>query len=667
LSGLAGGVVTIPSDGLNGPLHPDWSGSPLTVIDLTIRATTTSDPLSLAEELLLITLDGDTGQLIGTVAVASALDRALATALLMELTLLQRLDSDTERLFVVSSEPVGSSLLDDVVAQIAAAPDTQSSSAWVQKLSARGAETRGRLIAQLVERGILKQGEQRVLGVLRQPTYRPTSGREEQAVRARILAVLHDQDIPEPRDALLIGLLEAASVLHVLLDAQALQDLRPRILEVARLEELSRSVRHTISGLKRGITALEPFESRSFRFQWPADLCTAWALEMEAIILGWYVLVETGSVVMLSVYGALQFMGTLLSPTLGMLGDRLGLRNVLAGMRFCYALLAGVILLLALGGHLNPTVVLVIATLAGLLRPTDSGLRSALVSATVPPARLTSAIAISRMTLDSAKVGGALVGTSFIALFGMAPAYMVITVMYLCGALLTVLTDNTARSKGIATTADATGKPASAWSELKVGMTYVWRTPRLLAAMSLATVVNLTAFPFIAGLMPYIARDVFHLDQRGLGMMVASFACGSAIGSVAVSILGKRLRPARTMIGMMIVWFAFLLGFAFSSDAWVAMGLLVCAGVAQSLSMLPLSILLLRTSEARFRGRIMGVSMMTLYALPIGLLIVGNLIPSVGYQVTAVSFILTGLALTLISATYWRRHLVPLDTPGNAL
>ena len=78
------------------------------------------------------------------------------------------------------------------------------------------------------------------------------------------------------------------------------------------------------------MTALAPFKSRSFRFQWPADLCTAWALEMETLILGWYVLVETGSVVMLTVFGALQFVGTLLSPMLGMLGDRLGLRNVLA-------------------------------------------------------------------------------------------------------------------------------------------------------------------------------------------------------------------------------------------------------------------------------------------------------------------------------------------------
>lgn len=418
------------------------------------------------------------------------------------------------------------------------------------------------------------------------------------------------------------------------------------------------------------MAALAPFRSRSFRFQWPADLCTAWALEMETLILGWYVLVETGSVLMLTIFGALQFVGTLLSPMLGMLGDRLGLRNVLAGMRFCYALFSGVILLLALSGHLNPIAVLVVAALCGLLRPTDIGLRSALVSATVPPPHLTAAMGISRTTMDSAKVGGALAGTGFMAIFGMAPAYMLITVMHLAGALLTLLTDGTPRSKADVVHTGNAGRDISrpsAWSELKEGVLYIWRTPRLLAAMSLAALVNLTAFPFTGGLMPYIARDVFHLDQRGLGMMVASFSCGALIGSVAVSLLGSRLKPARTMVAMTVVWFLCLIGFALSRHALMAMGMLVCAGIAQSLSMLTLAILLLRTSDARFRGRIMGVRMMAIYPLPLGLLIAGNLIPNIGYQATAVGLIVMGLVLTLVIAMTWRRDLIRLDAPGNAV
>ena len=51
-------------------------------------------------------------------------------------------------------------------------------------------------------------------------------------------------------------------------------------------------------------SALAPFRIRNFRFQWPADLLTSWAFEMETLILGWYVLVETGSVLLLTLFAS---------------------------------------------------------------------------------------------------------------------------------------------------------------------------------------------------------------------------------------------------------------------------------------------------------------------------------------------------------------------------
>lgn len=68
-------------------------------------------------------------------------------------------------------------------------------------------------------------------------------------------------------------------------------------------------------------SALAPFRVRAFRFQWPADLATSWAFEMEQLILGWYVLVETQSVLMLTIYASLLYIGTLLAPMFGVMGD----------------------------------------------------------------------------------------------------------------------------------------------------------------------------------------------------------------------------------------------------------------------------------------------------------------------------------------------------------
>src|ERR1700741_3452145 len=84
------------------------------------------------------------------------------------------------------------------------------------------------------------------------------------------------------------------------------------------------------------LSALAPFRIRAFRFQWPADLATSWAFEMETLILGWYVLVETRSVLLLTLFASLQFMGTLIAPLFGVMGDRVGHRNVLCAMRAVY-------------------------------------------------------------------------------------------------------------------------------------------------------------------------------------------------------------------------------------------------------------------------------------------------------------------------------------------
>ena len=61
---------------------------------------------------------------------------------------------------------------------------------------------------------------------------------------------------------------------------------------------------------------------------------------MEQLILGWYILVETGSVLMLTLYASFGFIGTLIAPMFGVVGDRIGHRDLLAMMRAIYAVLA---------------------------------------------------------------------------------------------------------------------------------------------------------------------------------------------------------------------------------------------------------------------------------------------------------------------------------------
>jgi predicted MFS family arabinose efflux permease len=402
---------------------------------------------------------------------------------------------------------------------------------------------------------------------------------------------------------------------------------------------------------------LAPFRVRSFRFQFPADLATSWGIEMENLVLGWYILVETGSVLLLSLFWALQYLGTLLAPVIGMAGDRIGHRAILCTMRIIYLLLALTMTVLATTGILRPLHVFLIATASGLIRPSDQTMRNALIAETIPLDGLMPAMGISRTTQDSARIAGSLVGAGLFAVFGMGTVYLVISVFYVVGFLLTLGVGGRRHQR-------ETASPPL-WRDLVDGLSYVWDTPVSLAAIWLALLVNLTAFPSTGGLLPYVAREVYHIDQTGLGTLVASFALGSLIGSIAVSFAGRVLRPARMMIVFALAWYAFLLAFAEMPAPASGRIALVLAGIAQALSLVPMSVLLLHSAGERYRGRVMGVRTLAIYGVPPGLLVAGLLIDKIGFVATVSVYCLVGSVLTALIALRWRDALWPLNAPAN--
>ncbi|MEI7710945.1 MAG: MFS transporter [Rhodospirillales bacterium] len=404
---------------------------------------------------------------------------------------------------------------------------------------------------------------------------------------------------------------------------------------------------------------LAPFEVRSFRFQFPADLLTSWAIEMEIVILGWYILVETGSVLLLTLYGALQYLGTLIAPVFGLAGDRFGHRNVLCAMRAVYACLATVLAVFSLLNAVNPIVVFTIATVSGLIRPSDLAMRNALVAETMPGDRLMAAMGVARTTSDSARVIGSLAGAAIFGLLGMGWAYVAVSSFYAGGLGLTL-------GVGAARTAGDRLARMSLWRDLREGMRFIADSPQSLAGMWLAFLVNMTAFPMTHGLLPYVARDIYHIGQAGLGTLVASFALGALAGSVVVSMTGRRLQPARMMMIFAVVWYLLVLGFVWMPNPWLGRLMLVAAGFAQSLSMVPMAVMLLHSAGTKFRGRVMGVRMLAIYGLPIGLLVAGWAIEKIGFIALSTGYCVFGLLATTWIGLRWYKALWPTDAAANA-
>jgi MFS family permease len=406
-------------------------------------------------------------------------------------------------------------------------------------------------------------------------------------------------------------------------------------------------------------SALAPFRIRNYRFQWPSDLLTSWAFEVETLVLGWYIMVETGSVLLLTVLASLQYVGTLVAPVFGMMGDRIGHRDLLVAMRLAYTVLSSTIIVLAFTGHLAPFNVMIIVAITGVIRPSDLGVRGALLAGIMPPQQLVGAISLSRTTQDSARIAGALSGAGLFAVLGIGYVYAAIACLYLVATVLMLCLTRPAKAAHHA----AKGMSASVLlHDLKEGIVYAWSGPGMKAALCVAFLVNLTAFPITNGLLPFVARDIY---QTGLGYLSASFAVGSLIGSITLS-LASGVRIARLLIGATLAWYAMLLVFVEIRTMPVAMACLVLAGIAQSMSMISAAVILMRTASAHLRGRVMGVRMMVIYGLPLGLLAAGSLIDAIGYSATGTLYAVSGFIAMAAIAMHWRADLWPAHAPANA-
>ena len=409
---------------------------------------------------------------------------------------------------------------------------------------------------------------------------------------------------------------------------------------------------------------LAPFGVRSFRYQWPADLAASCAFEMETIALGWFILTETGSVLLLTLFASLQYLGTLCAPVTGLIGDRITHRRLLGAMRGIYMVLAAVLCALAFAGMLGPVQVFVVAATAGLVRASDFGERNVLISETIPPDRLLAALGLSRITADGARAIGALAGAGTVAALGLSWAYVLVVAFYAASLALTSRVGDPSL-RPLRARVDGAPPPRSPLADLRVAVGLVWAMPAQRAVMSFAFLVNLATYPFVLGLLPYVAREVYGTTQAGLGYMVAATATGCVAASILLSWLDGRLLPARSMVVFCLIWQALTVALGLTGSLGIGLVVLAMTGIAQGMCMVPMTVIQVRNAPAELRGRIAGLRTLAVYGLPLGLWLSGPLIDRAGFTTATLVYGTVGMGCALAMAIVWRRHLWPSDAPAN--
>lgn len=206
--------------------------------------------LTFAEEIILLLLRDHDGRFVRVPN--WSLEYAMAGAVLMDLAMENRIDTDLENLILVDPTPVGDGLLDPTLAEIAA-DEARPTRDWVERTVERAEDIHREALFRLVERGILEQQEKRFLWAFRSRRYPLVDGRAEREVKLRIMEVLFSDEIPDPRDIMLICLVDACGIFNELLSKQELGNAADRIALVRQMDLIGQATTQAIRDIEFSI------------------------------------------------------------------------------------------------------------------------------------------------------------------------------------------------------------------------------------------------------------------------------------------------------------------------------------------------------------------------------------------------------------------------------
>ena len=352
------------------------------------------------------------------------------------------------------------------------------------------------------------------------------------------------------------------------------------------------------------------------------------------IAIPWFVLTTTGSATQT---GLVAFVELTPMVALKVLGgpviDRLGPRRVAVTCDLGSAAAVGLIPLLHLTGRLSFPALLALVGLAGALRGPGDSAKYALVpsiteSAAVPTERVTG---LQGSVERTAATLGAAAGGVLIAAIGPANALVVDAASFLVSAA--VLAWATAGLVPAQTRLESieVEESVSYREQLAQGWRFLRRDPLLLSLSLMVALTNLLDLGWVAVLLPVWAQDAGR-GTAGIGLVLATFAGASILGSLLAAGWGERLPRYRVyVVAFAIVGPPRFGAFALEAPMWTVLTVLAVGGFSSGFLNPILGAASFERIPAGLVGRVSSLSAAMAYALmPFGGLLAGVMVAGFG-------------------------------------
>lgn len=393
---------------------------------------------------------------------------------------------------------------------------------------------------------------------------------------------------------------------------------------------------------------------RNYRLYFFGQVVSVSGTWMQQIAQAWLVLHLHGDGLDLGIVAALRFVPMLaLGPWGGLLADRMDKRLLLVYTQAAAGVLAAALAAVTLTGVVTLGLVYVLVLLLGLVQVVDNPTRQSFASEMVGPAEVSNAVSLNSAVFTSARVFGPAFGGILIALVGTGWCFAFNAVSYVAVIVALALM----RPAELYSTRRAPG----ARGQVREGLSYAWRTPRLRWPLLLLLIVGTFAFNFNV-LLPLMASQVFHADASAFGTMMALMGVGALAGALASA---SRARPTWRLIGLSAAGLGlFLGGTAAAPTLLVAMVVLVAVGMAMTTFQATSNSFVQLAADPSLRGRVMALYVTVFVGTtPIGAPLVGLVAQIMGARAGLVVGAVAALAAGALAVAVRSR----IDGPDAAV
>jgi len=207
--------------------------------------------LTIAEELLLLALDDEKGNIV--FSAANSLGYGLAGAILSELTLEERITLEGKKVVITNDAPLEDKVLNRIASQIKDSAKSRSPRSWIERLNKT--ELRKELLQRLVEKGILQEKEEKVLGIFTRRRYPESQGAPEHSIRTRIQECLDGSREPDARTTMLLGLIKACNLVGEIVPKKEKRVVEKQIEQMMKNNPYSKAVKASVDAMQAAIIA----------------------------------------------------------------------------------------------------------------------------------------------------------------------------------------------------------------------------------------------------------------------------------------------------------------------------------------------------------------------------------------------------------------------------